>query len=189
MRRHALVTPTRRSLQHDADAAGVGACPSAAAAILALVELRVLSPDDWELWREVRLQALAEAPEAFGSTIADWLYADQSRWRQRLFDVPINFVAVVNDVAVGQASGTVVDHEGCVDLISMWVAPTGRGSGVADALVTAVKNYAHEAGANAVKLSVRRLNTRAIHLYERTGFVPVDGPGDDHDEIAMCGQL
>lgn len=148
------------------------------------MELRVLSPDDWELWREVRLQALADAPEAFGSTLGEWETADQERWQQRLSVAPFNVVAIVDDVAVGQASGTHVD-EGRVELISMWVAPSARGSCVADALVTAVKGYARQSGARLVRLSVRRLNARAISLYERTGFVHVDEPGDEPAEIAM----
>jgi ribosomal protein S18 acetylase RimI-like enzyme len=156
---------------------------------LALVDLRLLAPNDWELWREIRLRALADAPEAFGSTKSDWVDADQRRWQQRLSDVPFNVVAFARDVAVGQVSGTIEDRDGCVELISMWVAPSGRGSGIADALVTAVKNHARQGGANAVRLSVRRSNTRAIRLYERAGFVPASDPGDEPDEIAMCCQL
>jgi ribosomal protein S18 acetylase RimI-like enzyme len=149
------------------------------------VQLRVLSPDDWELWRDTRLRALADSPDAFGSTWAEWQFADEDRWRQRLSAVPFNVVAVVGDQAVGQASGTQLDGEQRVELISMWVAPSARGSGVADALLAAVKNYAERVGAIAVRLSVRRLNERAIGMYQRASFVLADEPGDEPAEIAM----
>lgn len=152
---------------------------------LAFVQLRVVSPHDWELWRDIRLRALDDSPEAFGATLDQWKSADQDRWRQRLSAVPFNVVAVVGDEAVGQASGTQFDGDQCVELISMWVAPSARGFGVADALVTAVREYAERTGASAVRLSVRRFNERAIGMYERAGFVLADEPGDEPAEIAM----
>lgn len=149
------------------------------------MQLRVLSPDDWELWRDIRLRALAESPEVFGSTLAEWQSADEDRWRRRLTAVPFNVVAVVGGMAVGQASGTQLDSEQRVGLISMWVAGSARGSGVADVLVAAVRDYAERAGAIAVRLSVRRFNERAIGMYERAGFLLADEAGDEPAEIAM----
>ena len=37
-----------------------------------VIEMRVPVPDDWRTWRALRLAALAEAPTAFGSQLADW---------------------------------------------------------------------------------------------------------------------
>ncbi len=165
--------------------AATAARPNVGSTTLAFVELRVLSPEDWELWRDIRLRALADSPEAFGATLTEWQSADQDRWRQRLSAVPFNVVAVVSDEVVGQASGTPLDDEQRVELISMWVAPSARGSGVADALVAAVRDYAERAGAIAVRLSVRRFNERAIGMYERAGFVLADESGDEPAEIAM----
>ncbi|HEY0700829.1 MAG TPA: glycosyltransferase, partial [Micromonospora sp.] len=48
--------------------------------------LRALDPEDWRLWRVARLAALAEAPYAFGSQLADWQGPGdrEERWRSRL---------------------------------------------------------------------------------------------------------
>lgn len=152
-----------------------------------MVEVRALTPEDWRLWREVRLAALRDAPEAFGSTLAYWSGDGDAepRWRARLRDVPLNLIAVDDDSPIGQASGTLLDGDARSELISMWVAPAARGTGVADALVEAVAEWAQSLGASAVRLSVRRANERAIRFYLRVGFIHVDEPGDDPAELAM----
>lgn len=149
------------------------------------VQLRVVTPDDWEAWRGVRLRALADAADAFGSSLSDWESADESRWRRRLSEVPFNLIAVRAGHAIGQASGTAVDVRARIELISMWVAPEARGRGVADALVAAVAGYGSDVGAAAIRLSVRRHNERAIRFYTRINFELADEPADEPAEIAM----
>lgn len=152
------------------------------------VDLKVLGSDDWQLWKQCRLRALADAPEAFGASLAEWEEADERRWRQRLTDVPFNVVAVDDGVAAGQASGTALDG-GRVELISMWVAPSGRGRGIADSLISAVAGYGRDVDATEIRLSVRRANQRAIRLYQRVGFAHVDEPGDEPAELVMLRPL
>lgn len=154
-----------------------------------MAEVRTLAPDDWRLWRDVRLKALADAPEAFGSTLTDWDAANERRWRRRLEEVPFNVIATINGVAIGQASGTAAGEDGRVELISMWVAPEARGTGAARELVDAVAEWARGVGAVGVRLSVRRANERAIRLYRRAGFIHVDEPGDEPAELAMTRTL
>jgi len=70
------------------------------------IQLRRLGSDDWQLWRKLRLEALAEAPYAFSSTLADWQGQGdtETRWRGRLSDVPFNIVAEWQKTAAGMAS-------------------------------------------------------------------------------------
>ncbi|MFD8498179.1 GNAT family N-acetyltransferase [Amycolatopsis sp. NPDC059657] len=136
-----------------------------------MIVLRELSPDDWAGWRELRLEALREAPEAFGSTLAEWLNAPESRWRGRLVNVPFNVLAEYEGKPAGMASGTAPDENGSIELLSMWVAPFARGQGVADALVEAVVEWARGSGAARVGLLVYEANERATALYRRRGFV------------------
>lgn len=153
------------------------------------MELRVVDRKDWHIWKQTRLRALADAADAFGASLAEWQRADDDRWRQRLDDVPFNVVAVEGDVVVGQASGTDLDDANRIELISMWVAPDVRGQGIADELINAVADFGRRVGACAIRLSVRRLNQRAIRFYQRVGFELANEPGDEPSEVAMVKLL
>lgn len=144
------------------------------------VEIVRIGPDQWRVFRNLRLRALREAPAAFGSRYDDWARAPESRWRDRLAAVPFNVVARRDGDDVGMASGTIGDDAG-TELISMWVDPVARGSGAAAALIGAVVEWAGEAG-RTTYLMVRSDNARAIAAYARAGFVDLGiPPGQDPD--------
>ncbi|MCZ0991538.1 GNAT family N-acetyltransferase [Streptomyces diastatochromogenes] len=146
-----------------------------------MIELHTLESDDWPLWRELRLAALAEAPYAFGSTLADWQgFGDrEERWRARL-SIPgaHDLVALLDGLPVGMASGVPGEEEDSVELISMWVNPVARGQGLGDYLIQAVERWASDRGARTLRLSVMPDNSKALALYERHGFMDTGEPGD-----------
>ncbi len=150
------------------------------------IHLRKIGVDDWPLWRRLRLHALEEAPYAFGSRLADWQgHGDtETRWRGRLSDVPLNIVAECQETAAGMVSATARAPDGTIELISMWVAPLARGSGVGDLLVDAVIQWACEQHASRVALAVVEGNERALALYRRHGFTDAgDCIGEDSGRV------
>ena len=156
-----------------------------------MIELQDIGPDDWKLWRELRLAALTEAPYAFGSQLADWADAPEDRWRERL-SVPgaYQLIASLDGTPVGMAGGFLAEEPEAAELVSMWIAPAGRGQGVGDALMTAIEDWARDAGARVLKLSVVDGNDLAHNLYLRSGFADTDELGDlmpdgVHREIVM----
>lgn len=146
-----------------------------------MLELRTVKSDEWPLWRELRLAALAEAPYAFGSTLAQWQGSGdrEERWRARL-SIPgaYDLVALLDGRPVGMVSGVPGERAGTVELISMWVSPTARGRGVGDRLIEAVERWGTEHGATTLRLSVMPGNHQATALYERHGFTDTGEPGD-----------
>lgn len=154
-----------------------------------MIELRVLSVDDWAVWRELRLAALAEAPSAFGSTLAEWQGDGdrEERWRTRL-GIPgsHNVVAVLDGRQVGMVSGIPAgtpagisaEDAHAVELISMWVSPAVRGQRVGDSLIGHVERWAVQRRARTLRLSVMPDNRAAIAFYERHGFKTTGEPGD-----------
>jgi ribosomal protein S18 acetylase RimI-like enzyme len=136
---------------------------------MTVVSIRAIAAPQWQEWRALRLAALTEAPYAFGSSLEDWSGAGEDRWRQRLRSVPLNLIADLGGQAVGMVSATAATDRQ-VELISMWVAPTGRGHGVGDALIQAAVAWARTQRSDRVVLAVRDGNRPAILLYERNGF-------------------
>jgi ribosomal protein S18 acetylase RimI-like enzyme len=146
-----------------------------------MVELRVLTPDDWQIWREVRLAALAEAPHAFGSRLEDWQGDGDrgERWRARLAAPgSYNVIAVLDGRPVGMVSGMPTGEPGVAELISMWVDPAARGKRVGDRLVQAVEGWARQLPADVLKLAVVQDNDAAAALYRRNGFEDTGEAGD-----------
>lgn len=150
------------------------------------IETVRIGPEDWREFRKVRLAALSDAPSAFGSRHADWVEAPEHRWRARLTDVAFTVVARSGGKPVGVVSGT--DSGQAVELISMWVAPNQRGTGLAARLIEEVVVWASARGQRTC-LMVRDDNIGAIRSYTRAGFidhgVPEDWPEDAPAERRM----
>lgn len=151
-----------------------------------MIELQVLTPDDWALWRELRLQALAEAPYAFCAKLADWQGAgdNEERWRERLAWGGHNVVAHLDGRPAGMATG-MSDRDGSAELLSMWVAPEGRGHGVGDAIVGEVERWAVGTGARRIIIAVIADNLRARAFYRRLGFVDVAPLPQESEHAAL----
>ncbi|HVW43848.1 MAG TPA: GNAT family N-acetyltransferase [Amycolatopsis sp.] len=146
-----------------------------------MIALRTLSADDWAEWREMRLAALAEAPHAFGTRLADWQGAGdvEERWRARLADVDLNLLATYDWKPAGIVSGK-LHEQGVVQVLSLYVAPFARGRGVGDELLRAVVRWA---GERRVMLRVLEGNHPAENLYRRTGFTPAARYGSEREMV------
>jgi ribosomal protein S18 acetylase RimI-like enzyme len=130
--------------------------------------------EDWQQARCVRLAALADAPEAFGRTLADELQLPDAAWEKRAADNAIGlkscgFLAWNGDVPCGLAIGVWMG-EGQAELHGMWVAGNVRRYGTGRALVQAVCAWARERGARRVSLKVTANNAGALALYRANGF-------------------
>jgi GNAT superfamily N-acetyltransferase len=136
------------------------------------VVVREVGPDEWELLRDVRLAALAEAPYAFGSTYAREAAFTEEQWRGRLASRSLTLFAFADGLADGQPAGIAGGYveDGVADLVSMWVRPVARGLGVGEALVTAAADWARAHDHDTLYLWVTESNEPARRLYERCGF-------------------
>ncbi|ARF53261.1 GNAT family N-acetyltransferase [Streptomyces gilvosporeus] len=144
--------------------------------------VRTLRPEDWRLCRAVRLAALTEAPQAFGSTLSREESLTEKQWRERLAGHN-QFLAEEDGEPCGLA-GVVPVGPHTAELVSMWVRPATRGTGAADLLVRAVLRWADDEGIDEVRLQVTEGNTAAERLYVRHGFRRTGSPPPPESPVA-----
>ncbi|APX34158.1 hypothetical protein BH708_17225 [Brachybacterium sp. P6-10-X1] len=147
-----------------------------------------LDPDDWRIWRELRLRALEDAPEAFGSTLAEVLARDtEQHWRAGVTAPMVPFVAEVEGAPAAMGRLMFTEEPGApAELISIWVAPEHRGRGVGRALVSAaVDHHALRHPGARLLLAVVETNAPARALYSRCGFGVIGRNPEDDAELLM----
>jgi ribosomal protein S18 acetylase RimI-like enzyme len=156
------------------------------ARVTADIIVRRLEPADWPALKAVRLAALADAPEAFASTLElESGYSDE-RWQEWLRSTAVTFGAFrtcgLDGPAAARIAGVAAARERPRpaepgeprewSLMSVWVSPDLRGSGTAGRLVDAVRDEARRSGADRIRLWVTDVNERARAFYARLGFEP-----------------
>jgi dihydropteroate synthase len=134
------------------------------------VVIREARADEWREWRELRLRALADTPDAFGETLATARAKDEATWRSFTAPQPdkLRLLAERDGVPVGMCVPVIADDQRRANLYAMWVAPEARGSGVGQALVDTALRWCRSQAALEVELRVT--GDGAKRMYERCGF-------------------
>lgn len=136
------------------------------------VTIRRARRDDWRLLKSIRLEALLDTPDAFGSSYESARNFSDEQWAT-LIDEHCYFLAERGASVVGMASGGFNDfHPGTLWVYAMFVTPDARGSDVASRLVEAVSEWARDQGARDLYLHVTTTVERARSFYHKLGFTP-----------------
>ncbi|WP_157117627.1 GNAT family N-acetyltransferase [Nocardia vaccinii] len=132
--------------------------------------VRQIPPQEWQTIRTARLAALAGSPPGtFATLLAEAQGWDEEHWRLWAARRTM-FVAESGPDVIGCAGG-ILEHDVPV-LVSMFVEPAARGSGVSRQLIDAVAGWARADGHAELRLWVVDGNTPAEKLYRRMGFTP-----------------
>lgn len=140
--------------------------------------VRRLTPADAPAHRALMLEAYAQSPDAFTSTVAEREGLPLSWWAARMSDAPgaaeLVCGAFDGDALLGAAGLAFEQRERTrhkATLFGMYVRPAARGRGVARRLVEAVLAQARSSPlTELVQLTVTESNTAAVHLYTSCGF-------------------
>ena len=112
-----------------------------------MIALEPITPQNAMIFKDVRLRALRDTPNAFGSTYAKESQLSDADWIKRAAqwnsERSAAFVAMDGDTACGIV-GSFLDQDDATraHLVSMWTAPTHRHRGIGRLLVNEVLGWA-----------------------------------------------
>jgi len=142
------------------------------------VTIRTAREEDAPAYRDLRLEALRNHPEAFSADYTANLAQPMTFWADRLrLNSPDSAVmiyfAVHDPQLVGMCGITRTNSpklQHSATIVGMYVRPDWRGLRIAEGLVTACVEWARTQEVKIIKLAVVTTNTRAIRCYARCGF-------------------
>lgn len=139
-----------------------------------------LPPDRWKDYKNLRLNAVQENPEAFGQTYDELSLRSDDDWKMQLersADGLKRWVvfAESNGELVGMVSATAMKtlQEG-VKVREMFVVPAVRGKGVATELMKGLEAELNNTNKTVLRLGVFNTQTEAVNLYKNLGFEVVE---------------
>jgi ribosomal protein S18 acetylase RimI-like enzyme len=139
-------------------------------------DIRRITKDDVAEMYPLRLRALQEHPEAFGSSYEDELAVGIARWEGALADENRMFFGAYHEgklvgmVIIERQAGRKQKHR--MGIFAMYVAPEARKLGLGQGLITACIDYAKtQEGVSQILIAVTVGNYAARKLYRRNGFI------------------
>jgi len=139
--------------------------------------VRKLTENDLDAFWDLRLRALKDDPEAFGSTYEETVASGKESMLQRMgvgqddniFSLGAFEDTLIGMVGFGRGEGLKERHTGFV--FGMYVVPERRGQGAGKALVQALIAQARQLeGLEQLTLAVVTTNQAAVRLYLSLGF-------------------
>jgi GNAT superfamily N-acetyltransferase len=140
------------------------------------MQIRTLEPHGVNLHRDIRLQALRDAPDAFGTIASEAEAQPLSHWEDltRAVTVPgqqAMFLACEGDTVLGCTYGLLDRDRREVGRVGgMWVTSAARRQGVGRALLQAVMAWARGRHLQRLELWAPAHSPAAVALYQQAGF-------------------
>jgi len=160
--------------------------------------VKKLDKNDWKNYRDIRLEALKEEPDAFGGSYNEYKEKDDLYWIDKTSlsgeKAGKSFLCAVlvdnNFVSIG---GAYQDENNEWNIIAIYTKKEFRGIGAGSLLFNKILEELKNRKVKKVFLRVNVKRVPAISLYKKFGFeiiktIPnqISGDGKLHDEYEMC---
>lgn len=135
------------------------------------MKIRILTQEDWKIWKQLRLEALQNSPESFGSSYEEEFNGPDLDFQNSLSKSDI-FGAFVDNAFVSCAgfyslNSAKTKHRGVI--WGMYTRPEYRGQGIASSLIQTIINHA-KSRVTQLHLTCVTSNLSAVAFYQKQGF-------------------
>lgn len=145
-----------------------------------MITIRRIRIGESDLFKQIRLKALLDAPYAFLSTYDSALHRSPESWREQGDRTAqgsdrVTFIAFSDDTPIGMAGlYRLEDQSDTGELIQVWLSPEYRGANLARDLMDFVFKWAEENNFRKIIAGVTKVNARALKFYIKYGFSVID---------------
>ena len=159
--------------------------------------IRPATIDDTQKVRDLRLKALKNDPQAFGTSYDKEVALTQEEWDEKFLrtqgDNPSEFLflAIIENEIVGMVGAFLKENIWMIK--AMYVDPKVRGRGIGKQLLSAIiERITSKSNSREIRLFVNTLQAPAVELYKGMGFKIIEtlknqvmGDGKTYDEFLM----
>ncbi len=150
-----------------------------------------INPSRWKEYKKLRLEALKNNPEAFGSDYSDSLKYPISHWKKGLVDSEKglsgklffceHYGKLVGLIGLVFFEGKKLHHR--AKMVAFYVSPGFRGKGIGDSLIKHALNYLKKLKhITKIESAVNDGRVESLHLQLKNGFKVI---GRAHREIKI----
>ena len=134
--------------------------------------IRPFAPEEWVLFKTVRLKALASDPGVFGRSYAHEAVFPDEEWQARLKNPDAAVFGIFDDTLVGMTGVFIApENPDTVRFVADWLEPTARGTGISAQMYETRASWAKARPAiHRLSVSYRADNAAAIRAGEKFGF-------------------
>jgi GNAT superfamily N-acetyltransferase len=157
-----------------------------------VITIRRIRTGEADLYKQVRLATLRDAPYAFTSAYETALARSDEGWREQADGTALGndratFIVFSDDAPIGIAAVyRMADRADAGEAVQVWVDPGFRGKRVAWDLMDAVFEWAAGNRFRVIIAKITKGNTRALRFYSKYGFaLAEDAPPDESGCVVL----
>jgi RimJ/RimL family protein N-acetyltransferase len=139
-----------------------------------MITISRVNADRWQDYRDLRLEALKNEPQAFSSSYEEEQLIAETVWRTRIENA---LFAIENGKLVSMAGFIRYNHiktNHVCEIFGVYVRPEYRGKGIGKQLIsTVIKEIKNIKGIKKIRIGVNPTQKAAEHIYLKLGFEPV----------------